>query len=126
MTTWPSTSTLSPVGDPTAEDHAPISHKPATDAERKTLERLAANPGKRNSVKRNTLLLLCRHHTRTRQGLTRIELATLMKTTRDHVHPRIMELEKGGWVQRHPELRDSSVVYIPTEKALMWAEYQQD
>jgi hypothetical protein len=119
------------VSDPTAEAHEPVSHKPANEAELKTTELLKKNPGRRNSLKREILLLLCRHYARTRLGLTRKEIATLLSTptrklSRDDTHPRVRELERGEWVTRPPDLINTSFGFIPTEKALMWAEYQQD
>ena len=56
-------------------------------------------------------------------GLTRIEIAVLMGTTRDHVHPRIMELERGGWVERSEAPGRNGVVFVPTDKALTWQQW---
>lgn len=100
----------------------PIAHSPATEAELAAIARLAANPGRLHSQRVRVLRTLTEHYRWELTGLTRIEIAILMGTTRDHVHPRIMELEKGGWVTRTEAPGRTGVVFMPTPKAMDWLE----
>lgn len=101
----------------------PITHSPATDAELAAVERLSRTPGHVATRRAQVLRTLVDHYRVELVGLTRIEIAVLMGTTRDHVHPRIMELERGGWVERSEAPGRNGVVFVPTDKALTWQEW---
>jgi hypothetical protein len=107
---------------PEAEEYTPLAHAPTLDAELEALERLRKNPGGVHSNRAKVLRTMCEHGD---WPLTRIEVAKLMGTTRDHVHPRMMELEKGGWVERIGTGR-TGVQYIPTPKGMAWARQERE
>lgn len=101
----------------------PISHgQHNTEAEEKALERLLASPGRLGTVRTQVLQTLLRHAAYHGGAMTKIELAEILGVMRDRVHPRIMELEKGGWVVRRPELVDGrpGILFAPTAKAVAW------
>ncbi len=96
-----------------------VTHGPPNEAEQKVLERLRKFP-KAGTMRDQILRLMLANSW---QGLTRIEIANFMETTRDHIHPRMMELEKGGWVRRGGQA-DTGQLFHVTDKALDWRRQQ--
>lgn len=106
--------------DPDQEHHQPISHgRNNGEAEERTLARLRLSPGKLGT-KRIKVLGALGKITETDGPISAIDLANRLGTTRDSIHPRMMELEAGGWAERHGVNAQGRVLFRASPKGLAW------